>query len=209
MVGIQLATRGIADRRVLDAMRQVPRETFVDRELWDQAYGDEPLPIGEGQTISQPYVVALMAEAAELTRSDCVLEIGTGSGYATAVMSRIAAKVFSIERLPSFVEAARERFAALGIDNVDVRCGDGTHGWPEAAPFQAIVVAASATTIPQALKEQLAIGGRLVIPVSSQGWRFRESLRKLKRLSATEYVEEDLGPVAFVPLVGSEEDHEH
>ena len=209
MIAVQLATRGIGDKRVLDAMRQVPREAFVRPEVRDLAYEDEPLPIGEGQTISQPYVVALMIEAAELKPTDRVLEIGAGSGYAAVVMSRIAAKVFGIERFPSFVEAARKRLGVLGIENIELRVGDGTCGWPEAAPFEAILVAASAVTVPQALKEQLAIGGRLVIPVGSQGWGLRQRLRKLRRFSATEYDEEDLGPVAFVPLVGSGEGNEH
>lgn len=208
MVDAQLARHGIGDPRVLDAMREVPREAFVEPGLRDLAYEDCPLSIGEGQTISQPYIVALMAEAAELKPTDRVLEVGAGSGYAAAVLSRIASEVYGIERFPSLIGAARARLARLGYENVELRCGDGTLGWPKAAPFDAILVAASADAVPSAFKDQLAVGGRLVMPVNTRGQLFRQSLRKLRRLTAEEYEESDLGPVVFVPLVGSEEEEE-
>jgi protein-L-isoaspartate(D-aspartate) O-methyltransferase len=199
MVDTQIAKRGISDPAVLEAMRTVPREHFVLPDDAPHAYEDRPLPIGERQTISQPYIVALMIEAAELDATARVLEVGAGSGYAAAVMSRIAARVYAIERLPKLGEAARDRLRALGYDNVEVRIGDGTRGWPEAAPFDAILVAAGSADIPPALQEQLAIGGRLIMPVGIHG--FGQTLRKLTRKSETEYVVENLGGVAFVPLI--------
>jgi protein-L-isoaspartate(D-aspartate) O-methyltransferase len=202
MVKTQIAGRGVQDPSVLKAMREVPREVFVEPGLEEFAYEDGPLPIGASQTISQPYIVALMIEAAELKPTDRVLEVGVGSGYAVAVMSRIAAKVYGIERHATLLNAAKRRLEKLGYDNVELRVGDGTCGWPEAAPFDAILVAASGPEVPQPLKEQLAIGGRLVIPVGSQ--QFRQTLRKFTRLSKTQYEEEDLGGVAFVPLIGAQ-----
>ena len=202
MVDIQIARRGVRDARILDAMRSVPREAFVETGFEEFAYEDGPLPIGEEQTISQPYIVALMTEAAEVKPGDRVLEVGAGSGYAAAVISRIAHKVFAIERHPSLGEAARQRFSTLGYDNIDLRISDGTRGWPEAAPFDAILVAAGGPEVPQALKEQLAIGGRLVIPVGDQ--ERRQTLLKLTRTSDTDYEEEDLGAVMFVPLIGEQ-----
>ena len=199
MVDSQIAGRGVRDKNVLAAMRHVPREVFVDGELEEFAYEDVPLPIGEGQTISQPYVVALMIEAAEVKGGDTVLEVGAGSGYAAAVLSRIAQRVYAIERIPVLADAARERVRALGYDNIELRVGDGTRGWPEAAPFDAILVAAGGAAIPPDLKAQLAIGGRLIIPV---GEPRQQSLIKLTRPSETHYEEEDLGAVAFVPLIG-------
>jgi protein-L-isoaspartate(D-aspartate) O-methyltransferase len=154
---------------VLQAMRAVPREAFVPEELAEFAYMDGPLPIGEGQTISQPFIVGLMAELAGPGPEDKVLEVVTGSGYAAAVMSRMAARVYTIERHPELAETALRRLERLGYDNVEVRCGDGTLGWPEAAPFDAIVVAAGGPEVPRALCEQLQVGGRLVIPVSVDG----------------------------------------
>src|SRR3979411_1291260 len=165
MVDVQIARRGVRDRDVLDAMRRVPREAFVESGFEEFAYEDAPLPIGEGQTISQPYIVALMIEAAELKPGDRVLEVGTGSGYAAAVVSQIAARVYAIERHAELVDAAKRRLEKLGYTNVELRVGDGTRGWPEAAPFDAILVAAGGPEVPAALKEQLALGGRLVIPV--------------------------------------------
>jgi protein-L-isoaspartate(D-aspartate) O-methyltransferase len=200
MVNVQLVGRGIRDSHVLDAMRQVPREAFVDRGYEEFAYEDGPLPIGEGQTISQPYIVALMIEAAELQPGDRVLEVGAGSGYAAAVMSRIAARVYAIERHTELGQTARRRIEKLGYDNVELRIDDGTRGWPEAAPFDAILVAASGPAVPQALKDQLAIDGRLIIPVGQQP--FGQTLRKITRTSEMEYEEESLGGVAFVPLIG-------
>ncbi|MET0659864.1 MAG: protein-L-isoaspartate(D-aspartate) O-methyltransferase [Steroidobacteraceae bacterium] len=202
MVDVQIAARGIRDRAVLDAMRTVPREAFVEPGYTVLAYEDGPLPIGEGQTISQPYIVALMIEAAELKREDRVLEVGAGSGYAAAVMSRIAREVYAIERYRALALAARQRLERLGYDNIQLRVDDGTRGWPAAAPFDAIVVAASGPDIPFALREQLAFGGRLIIPVG--GHRFGQRLRKLTRRGTNEYEEVDLGGVAFVPLIGEQ-----
>lgn len=207
MVDLQIAARGIHDRAVLDAMRSVPREAFVESDYAGLAYEDGPLPIGAGQTISQPYIVALMIAAAALKPEDRVLEVGAGSGYAAAVMSRIAREVYAIERHEPLALAARRRLEQLGYDNIQLQIDDGTRGWPEAAPFDAIVVAASGPEIPTALREQLAMGGRLIMPVG--GHRFGQRLRKLTRNSATEYHEEDLGGVAFVPLIGEQGWPEH
>lgn len=201
MVAHQIARRGVSDEHVLRAMREAPREEFVPEALAAHAYDDGPLPIEAGQTISQPYVVALMIEAASLGGADRVLEIGGGSGYAAAVMSRIAAQVFVIERHAELAGLAAARMQRLGYDNVEVRAGDGTHGWPEAAPFDAIIASAGAPAIPQALKEQLDIGGRLVMPVGDTPRA--QSLIKVTRVSAAMFVEEDLGAVAFVPLIGA------
>ncbi|HEU5017260.1 MAG TPA: protein-L-isoaspartate(D-aspartate) O-methyltransferase [Pseudolabrys sp.] len=200
MVKVQIAGRGVRDALVLDAMRRVPREEFVGAGYEEFAYEDGPLPIGEGQTISQPYVVAFMIESAEVKPGENVLEVGAGSGYAAAVMSQIADRVHAIERHPSLVASARERFRKLGYDNVDVRIGDGTHGWPEAAPFDAILVAAGGPIVPRALKDQLATGGRLVIPVGEQ--ERQQTLLKITRKNDKDYEEEDLGAVVFVPLIG-------
>lgn len=200
MVDVQIARRGVRDRYVLDAMRRVPREEFVEPGFEEFAYEDGPLPIGEGQTISQPYIVALMIEAAEIKPGDSVLEVGAGSGYAAAVMSQIADRVHAVERHPSLVETARRRFEKLGYDNIDLRAGDGTRGWPEAAPFDAILVAAGGPQVPQPLKEQLAVGGRLVIPVGDD--THDQRLLKITRRDHDDYVEEDLGAVRFVPLIG-------
>jgi protein-L-isoaspartate(D-aspartate) O-methyltransferase len=202
MVDVQIARRGVRDRHVLDAMRHVPREAFVEPGFEEFAYEDGPLPIGEGQTISQPYIVALMIEAAEVKPGHSVLEVGAGSGYAAAVMSRIAERVYAIERHPSLGNSARQRFKKLGYDNIELRVGDGTRGWPEAAPFDAILVAAGGPDVPPALKEQLAIGGRLVIPVGEED-RY-QTLIKLTRKSDAEFEEENLGAVAFVPLIGEQ-----
>ncbi|HEV7368220.1 protein-L-isoaspartate(D-aspartate) O-methyltransferase [Arenibaculum sp.] len=202
MVDVQIARRGVRDPGVLAAMRQVPREAFVDPGFEEFAYEDTPLPIGEEQTISQPYIVAVMIEAAEVKPGDRVLEVGAGSGYAAAVLGRIAGRVHAIERHPSLGEAARCRLAGLGYANVELRVGDGSKGWPEAAPFDAILVAAGGPQVPAALKEQLAVGGRLVIPVG--GGERRQTLLKITRRTGTDYEEEDLGAVAFVPLVGEQ-----
>lgn len=202
MVEVQIARRGVRDARVLEAMRRVPREAFVKSGFEEFAYEDGPLPIGEGQTISQPYIVALMIEAAEIKPGDSVLEVGAGSGYAAAVISHVADRVYAIERHPSLGEAAKRRFDKLGYDNIELRVGDGTRGWPEAAPFDAILVAAGGPEVPQALKEQLTIGGRLVIPVGDK--ERRQTLRKITRTDKTNYVEEVLGAVMFVPLIGEQ-----
>ena len=164
MVDRQIAARGVTDRRVLEAMRQVPREAFVEAGL-EFAYEDSPLPIAQGQTISQPFIVALMIAAAAVKPGDRVLEIGTGSGYAAAVLSRIAGKVYTVERHGALADTAKQRFAQLGYRNIEVRHGDGTLGWPEAAPFDAIIVTAGGPEIPETLRNQLKIGGRLVMPI--------------------------------------------
>ena len=201
MVESQLAARGIVDTRVLEAMAWVPREDFLpeDRQSW--AYRDRAVPLGHGQTVSQPYMVAAMTEALLLGPEDRVLEVGTGSGYQSAVLSAIAAEVFTIERLPDLQSAAEERLAALGISNVRFRVGDGSLGWPEEVPFDAIIVTAGAPSVPPALKSQVnEDGGRLVIPV---GPRRQQSLIRYTR-TGNEYVTERLLNCAFVPLVGSE-----
>jgi protein-L-isoaspartate(D-aspartate) O-methyltransferase len=202
MVDIQIAGRGVRDRYVLDAMRRVPREAFIEEGLQEFAYEDAPLPIGAGQTISQPYIVALMIEAAEVRPGDKVLEVGAGSGYAAAVLAQIADRVYAIERLAELGEAARERVRALGYHNIELRVADGTRGWPEAAPFDAILVAAGGPEVPAALKAQLVVGGRLVIPVGSAPRM--QTLVKLTRRGETDFEEEDLGAVAFVPLIGEQ-----
>lgn len=200
MVEHQIAARGVKDEAVLQAMRQVPRENFVAPGYEDAAYDDGALPIGEGQTISQPYVVALMIEAAGLKPGDRVLEVGAGSGYAAAVMSRIAGSVYAIERHASLAEAAAARFAQLGYFNIQLSTGDGTRGWSENAPFDAILVSAGGPAVPAALKSQLQVGGKLVIPVGSG--RGPQHLMKITRTTAETFEEEDLGKVMFVPLVG-------
>jgi protein-L-isoaspartate(D-aspartate) O-methyltransferase len=207
MVESQIARRGIDDRYVLAAMRTVPRENFVAPALGEFAYADTALPIEESQTISQPYIVALMIEAAQVRPSDRVLEVGAGSGYAAAVLSQIADAVYAVERHPALVDAARQRCAQLGYDNVEIRAGDGTLGWPEVAPFQAILVAAGGPEVPSALKDQLAIGGRLVIPVGED--ERNQDLLKITRTAETAFAEENLGSVRFVPLVGKDGWPEH
>lgn len=202
MVSGQLEQRGIADRRVLDAMGAVPREDFVGKGLRESAYEDSPLPIGERQTISQPFIVAYMIEAARLGARDRVLEVGTGSGYAAAVMARIAGEVFTIERHAALSESAGRTLAALGVGNVRLLVGDGSNGWPQEAPFDAIIVAAGSPSVPSVLREQLEIGGRLIIPVGKASDAQR--LMRVTRLAADRFEEEDLGGVMFVPLVGKQ-----
>ncbi|MDX3899687.1 MAG: protein-L-isoaspartate(D-aspartate) O-methyltransferase [Sphingobium sp.] len=201
MVDIHLARRGIRDKRVLQAMRTVPRERFVREGLEEFAYEDSALPIEEEQTISQPYIVAAMAEAAEIEPSDRVLEVGAGSGYAAAVLGQLAGEVFAIERHAALGDLARGRTAALGYDNVDIRIGDGTRGLEDEAPFDAILVAAGGPNVPSALKQQLAIGGHLVIPVGNPG---DQKLCKVTRVSESRFEEENLGAVMFVPLIGEQ-----
>ena len=202
MVERQLAARGIKDQRVLDAMGVVAREKFVAPGWEEFAYEDAPLAIGEGQTISQPFIVAHMLQAARLSASDRVLEVGAGSGYAAAVISHLAQSVWTMERHRALGESARERLRALGYDTVELVIGDGSKGLPERAPFDAIIVAAGAPSVPPALKSQLAIGGRLVMPVEGKGQHQR--LIRLTRLSQSEFEEEDLGGVMFVPLIGEQ-----
>ena len=198
MVESQLVRRGIKDRRVLDAMRQVPRHLFIPKDMRDLAYCDGPLPIGQGQTISQPYIVALMTELLELTGQEKVLELGTGSGYQAAILSRLVSQVYSVERHATLAEQAEKVFAQLGYDNIVISVGDGTLGWPEHSPYEAIIVTAAAPDVPQPLMEQLADGGRLVAPVGS---RWSQVLAKVKRQGET-LTKEHLTAVAFVPLVG-------
>jgi protein-L-isoaspartate(D-aspartate) O-methyltransferase len=202
MVATQLLGRGIRAEAVLRAMRAVPREAFVARGFEHAAYDDRALPIARGQTISQPYIVALMAEAAELGPDDRVLEVGAGSGYAAAVLGCIAAQVVAVERDAMLADAARERLAALGCRNVEVVIGDGTLGRPECGRFDAILVAAAGPVVPPALQAQLARGGRLVMPVGEHGC---QSLVKLKRRGdSDEFERQELCLVAFVPLVGAQ-----
>jgi protein-L-isoaspartate(D-aspartate) O-methyltransferase len=202
MVERQLRRRGISEQPILDAFRAVPREAFISDEYAHLAYGDHPLPIEAGQTISQPYIVALMIQAADIKPGDKVLEVGAGSGYAAAVISRIAAKVIAIERQHDLVEIARERIERLGYDNVEIVEGDGTRGCPGEAPFDAILAAASGSHIPKALIEQLAPGGRLVMPIGDPGW-VQELVKVTKRPDGT-VERENLGGVRFVPLIGEE-----
>lgn len=198
MVSQQLKSRGIRDLKVLKSMHSVPRHLFVPTGLESQAYEDTALPIGYHQTISQPYIVALMLQAAELTPTDSVLEIGTGCGYAAALASLLVAKVYSIECVPELAAQSKKRLAALGYQNVTVLEGDGSMGLKEYAPFNAILVAAGTRRVPEPLKEQLAMNGRLVIPV---GDFFLQTLVKIKRLTQTTYHQTNLGRVRFVPLV--------
>ena len=199
MIDLQVAGRGITNPLVLEAMRRVPRERFVSEGLQEFAYEDSPLPIEVGQTISQPYIVAAMIEAAEVQPCDRVLEIGTGSGYAAAVLSMAADQVYTIERHPELAELAKKRFRELGYDNIEVRVGDGTLGWAEAAPFDAIIGTAAGPQVPKPLREQLATGGRLVMPV---GKKRDQRLVRLRRVAPDSYEEDDLGDVRFVPLIG-------
>ena len=205
MVRYQLARRDIRDERVLAAMREVPRERFVPADWAEEAYDDGTLPIGDDQTISQPYIVALMIQAAELAPGDRVLEVGAGSGYAAAVMSRIARQVIAIERHAGLAAQARDRLAALGYDNIEIIVGDGTRGAVDKAPFNAIIVSAAGPGVPHALQQQLDLAGRLIIPVGDGGI---QRLLKVTRTGATHFQEEDLGEVVFVPLIGEEGWHE-
>lgn len=200
MVERQVARRGVQDHRVLDALRETPREVFVPEGLQEFAYDDSPLPIEAGQTISQPFIVGLMIAAAEVQPGDRVLEVGTGSGYAAAVLARLAGRVHTIERHAELAETARSRLAKLRLANVEVHIGDGTHGWLDAAPYDAILVAAGGPAVPQALKDQLDLGGRLVMPVGEREGEQR--LVKITRTGANHFEEHDLGGVLFVPLIG-------
>ena len=202
MVEKAIFARGVRSELVLDAMRSVPRESFLPSQLREFAYDDSPLPIEEGQTISQPYIVAFMAEALALRGGEKVLEIGTGSGYAAAVLSEIAANVYTVERHGPLAEKAAATLADLGYNNVHVLHGDGTRGWPAHAPYDAIIVAAGGPSVPESLKAQLKIGGRLVIPVGTDP-RVQELVR-VTRITHDEFRSEDLADVRFVPLLGEE-----
>lgn len=201
MVERQIAARGVCDRAVLAAMRAIPRERFVAPDLAGSAYDDRPLPIGEDQTISQPYIVAAMIEAARIEPGDKVLEVGTGSGYAAAVLSRVAGTVFTIERHSSLAGEARLRLAGLGCANVTVVVGDGSAGLPGEAPFAAILVAARSPQVPEALERQLALGGRLLIPI---GGELVQRLCRITRTAEDAWTRDDLGAVRFVRLVGQQ-----
>jgi protein-L-isoaspartate(D-aspartate) O-methyltransferase len=197
MVATQLACRGVHDRRVLAAMAWVPRDWFLPPHLADEAYDDGPLPIGSGQTISQPLIVALMTQALAPRRGHRILEVGTGSGYQTAVLAHLGAQVFSVERLPDLLVEAEERFRRLGLANIETRLGDGAGGWPERAPFNGVIVTAAAPGVPQPLTEQLAPGGRLVIPI---GDLVTQELIIVER-GHTGLTERRAGGVRFVPLI--------
>jgi protein-L-isoaspartate(D-aspartate) O-methyltransferase len=200
MIERHLKARGIKDPAVLHAMREVPREAFVPESMATSAYEDAPLPIGQGQTISQPYIVAVMTELLEPSEDDRVLEIGTGSGYAAAVLSRIVVEVYTVERYRDLAETAKARFRRLGYGNIQVLHSDGTLGWPENGPYDAIVVTAGAPEVPQPLKDQLAVGGRLVIPIGSSR---TQELMQIRRTAQDTYKEKYLFGVRFVPLVGT------
>jgi protein-L-isoaspartate(D-aspartate) O-methyltransferase len=197
MVHGQIEARGVKDARTLDAMRKVPRHLFVPAGLASEAYADHPLPIGHRQTISQPYIVAFMTEALHLKGGETVLEVGTGSGYQAAVLAEIVARVYTIEIVTPLAEESRERLKRLGYDNVQVRAGDGYQGWPEAAPFDAIIVTAAAPRIPEPLKQQLRDGGRLILPVGDSWQELVVVTRRGER-----YDEERILPVRFVPMTG-------
>jgi len=198
MVRTQLIPRGIKDIRVLDAMRRVPRHLFIGSQNEESAYNDMALSIGMGQTISQPYMVAIMTELLELKGDEKVLEIGTGSGYQAAILAELSREVYTIERISALAENAREKFHSLNYSNIHVRTGDGTLGWPEDAPFDRIMITAASPKIPDPLIEQLAIDGLLVIPVGS---RFSQQLLKIKK-TKEKLIEEYHTPCVFVPLIG-------
>ena len=201
MVRGQLESRGIADPRVLAAFMSVPRQAFVEAPLRPYAYEDRPLLIPEGQTISQPYIVALTVESLALTGTERVLEIGTGSGYEAAILSALAARVYSVERFPRLAEFARHNLLRAGFGTVELLCGDGTLGWPAHAPFDAIAVSAAGPVVPPALLEQLAVGGRLVIPVGSEE---NQVLTRVTQKRPGVFDAEEISPVRFVPLIGAQ-----
>ena len=202
MVENHIAGRGIRSQLVLEAMQAVPREAFLPQHLREFAYQDAPLPIAEGQTISQPYIVALMTEALALDGGEKVLEIGTGSGYAAAILAQIAKQVYTVERIGQLAEKAATVLSDLGYRNVHVLHADGTRGWEDHAPYDAIVVAAGGPEVPESLKAQLKIGGRLVIPVGAD-LRIQQLVR-VTRITELQYKTEDIADVRFVPLVGAE-----
>jgi protein-L-isoaspartate(D-aspartate) O-methyltransferase len=200
MVENQIRDRGIQNPRVLEAMRNVPRHKFVDLEYQKSAYEDHPLPIGHGQTISQPYIVAYMTEKLALTDDDKVLEIGTGSGYQAAILAELADSVYTIEIVEPLCVKAKKRLADLGYDNVFVRCGNGYNGWPEEAPFDAVIMTAAGKHIPQPLLDQLKVGGQLVAPVGD----YFQELVLMKKTDDDQFKKEKLIPVRFVPLTGKQ-----
>jgi len=198
MVEDQLRRRGISDPRVLEAMGKVPRHLFVPGDYQDSAYDDRPLPIGEGQTISQPYMVAIMTQSLGLKGRERVLEIGTGSGYQAAILAELARELYTMERIPGLTQNAQKVLREQGYQSISFRTGDGSKGWPEEAPFDGIIVTAAAPEIPQTFKSQLAEGGRLLIPT---GPRYTQTLYKLTR-QGDRFIEEDITGCVFVPLVG-------
>ncbi len=200
MVARQIAGRDVTDKQVLEAMSKVPRHLFVPKSEEHSAYDDRPLPIGHGQTISQPYIVALMTELARVSKDDVVLEIGTGSGYQAAVLAVLARRVYTIEYLEPLGEQARQRLGTLGYSNVEVKIGDGYQGWPEKQPFDAILVTAAIDHIPQPLIDQLKPGGRLVIPVG--GEMDTQVLRVVEKDARGKTSQQDIIPVRFVPFLG-------
>jgi len=199
MVRNQLVPRGISDERVLAAMEKIHRHLFVEEALTGEAYNDHPLPIGEKQTISQPYIVALMTEALELTGKEKVLEIGTGSGYQTAILAELAHTVYTVERIGSLLEKSKKLLGDLGYTNIRFKVSDGTFGWEEFAPYDAIVVTAGAPRIPQPLLDQLSDGGRLVIPI---GNRYSQDLMRVKK-AKNRFIEKNFGGCRFVDLIGN------
>jgi protein-L-isoaspartate(D-aspartate) O-methyltransferase len=197
MVETQIKARGVKDPRLLAALLKVERHRFVPEKYLDSAYSDQPLPIGEGQTISQPYIVALMTELLELTRMEKVLEIGTGSGYQAAVLAELAKEVYTIEIIEPLAYTAEKRLSELGYQNIKVKTGDGYWGWPEAAPFDAIIVTAAPDHIPKPLIEQLKEGGRMVVPVGTYTQELRKIVKKSGKMETIDVI-----PVLFVPMTG-------
>jgi protein-L-isoaspartate(D-aspartate) O-methyltransferase len=197
MVETQIKARGIKDTRVLSAMLKVNRHLFVPKEYQNSAYSDQPLPIGEGQTISQPYIVALMTELLELKGDEKVLEVGTGSGYQAAILAELAKEVYSIEIIESLASKAKNRLLELGYQNIKVKAGDGYLGWPEVAPFDAIIITCAPDHIPNPLLEQLKEGGRMVLPVAGDGQQLKKIVKRLGKIEST-----DITPVIFVPMTG-------
>lgn len=198
MIDNQIISRGIKDTRIIQAMKKVPRHQFIPEKHRSRAYDDNPVPIGFGQTISQPYIVALMSELVELSETDRVLEIGTGSGYQAAILAEVVKEVFTIEIIPELAKQAEDTLNSLGYSNITVKTGDGFFGWPEKAPFDAIVVTAAPSAIPQPLLDQLKVGGRLVIPVGNYPYQ------ELKKVIKTDndIIEDAIIPVLFVPMTG-------
>ena len=199
MVDTQIIPRGFKNLRVIEAMRKVPRHLFLDEALWPQAYEDHPLPIGEKQTISQPYIVAFMTEALGLTGKEKVLEIGSGSGYQTAILAELAEQVYTIERIPAIAKRARKLFDQLQYRNIIITIVDGTSGWKEHSPYDGIIVTAASPSTPRPLLEQLATGGRLVIPIGDE---FNQELMVYEKEDGNEFKEENYGGCRFVKLVG-------
>jgi protein-L-isoaspartate(D-aspartate) O-methyltransferase len=197
MVETQIKARGIKDARVLSAMLKVERHRFVPKEYQSSAYSDQPLPIGGGQTISQPYIVALMTELLELKGDEKVLEVGTGSGYQAAILAELAKEVYSIEIVEPLASTAKKRLLELGYQNIRVKAGDGYLGWPEFAPFDAIIITCAPDHIPNPLLEQLKEGGRLVLPVANDGQQLKKIVKRLGKIEST-----DIAPVIFVPMTG-------